>query len=492
MTGGEAGRVRDLAFLGYLAALFGLGFRRPFLLVLAYVYIDIVAPQRLTYYLLNAVPISLVAVLFAVGGWLLADDKGDARFAPRQGLILLLLGYCGMTTLTADFPVEALDKWDWVWKALAFAAFLPLTLRTRLRVEALLTFMVLSASSIIIVGGIKTLASGGGYGELNLMVDNNAGLYEGSTISTVAIAILPIIGWLARYGTIFPRDWKRTGFAVALAFACLLIPIGTSTRTGLLCIGLVAFLHFRNVKRKVAYLAMLGAIGLSAVPMLPKTFTERMSTIKTYQADESAATRLAVWAWTWDFAKTHPFGGGFEAYRQNHIAYDLKAKASAPAGGAAPAAPAGDRLAVDKGRAYHSAYFEMLGEQGYPGLGLWLLINLVGLWRMEVLRRRYRIGDEQWAGALAGALQTAQLVYLLGAAFIAIAFQPFIYMLIGAQIGLDTYLARRRKAARVSGFMPAAPSSSELVEGHPALDTAGRSSTSSGRTGWGAHPVTTR
>ena len=39
---------------------------------------------------------------------------------------------------------------------------------------------------------------------------------------------------------------------------------------------------------------------------------------------------------------------------------------------------------------------------------------------------------------------SAQLIYLLGAAFIGIAFQPFIYMLIGAQIGLDTYLARKR------------------------------------------------
>ena len=58
-----------------------------------------------------------------------------------------------------------------MWKALAFAIFLPLTLRTRLRIEALLLFMVLSVSSIVVVGGIKTLASGGGYGALNLMVD---------------------------------------------------------------------------------------------------------------------------------------------------------------------------------------------------------------------------------------------------------------------------------------------------------------------------------
>jgi hypothetical protein len=34
---------------------------------------------------------------------------------------------------------------------------------------------------------------------------------------------------------------------------------------------------------------------------------------------------------------------------------------------------------------------------------------------------------------------------MLGATFIAIAFQPFVYMLIGAQIGLDTYMARKRE-----------------------------------------------
>ena len=87
----------------------------------------------------------------------------------------------------------------------------------------------------------------------------------------------------------------------------------------------------------------------------------------------------------------------------------------------------------------------MLGEQGYPGLALWLAINLIGIVRMEVLRRRYRDPDDElaWAGPLAAALQSAHIVYLLGAAFIAIAFQPFIYMLIGAQIGLDTYLGRK-------------------------------------------------
>ncbi|WP_353205459.1 putative O-glycosylation ligase, exosortase A system-associated [Sphingomonas sp.] len=437
--------MRDLVFVAFLGTFFAAGFRKPFIFVLAYVYIDIVSPQRLTYLLLNAVPISLMAVALAVGGWMLADDKTDTRVAPRQALIVLLLLYCGLTTRTADFPVEALDKWDWVWKCLAFAAFLPLTLRTKLRIEALLLVMIASAASIIIIGGIKTIASGGGgYGTLNLMVSNNSGLYEGSTISTVAVAIIPLILWFTRHGTIFPPDWKVKGFCYALVFACLLIPVGTSTRTGLLCIGLVAVLMLRDTRRKVLYLGLLGAAGLMAVPFLPASFTDRMSTIKTYKADESASTRLAVWGWTWQYAKEHPLGGGFEMYRQNQIRYDTE-----KVEGSAQNATIDKKLTVDKARAFHSAYFEMIGEQGFPGLAIWLLINVIGIVRMEVLRQRYRKAeaDQAWITPLAGALQSAHIVYLLGAAFIAIAFQPFVYMLIGAQIGLDTYLARKRSQA---------------------------------------------
>jgi probable O-glycosylation ligase (exosortase A-associated) len=433
--------VRDLAFIAFLAALLATGFRRPFLFVLAYAYIDIVSPQRLTYLLLNSVPISMIAVALAVAGWAAFDDKRDTRVAPRQFLIVLLLGYCFYTTLHADFPIEAKDKWEWVWKALAFAAFLPLTLRTRLRIESLLLFMVLSAASIIIVGGIKTVGSGGGYGELNLMVTNNSGLYEGSTISTVAIAIIPLIVWFTRHGTIFAPDWRVKTFSYALIFACLLIPVGTSTRTGLLCIGLLALLMIRDTRRKFVYLAALGCLGLAAVPFLPSSFTERMETIKTYQADASASTRIAVWQWTMDYVKTHPMGGGFEAYRQNQIRYEKVAVQED--GGQAKI---GRSLEVDKARAYHSAYFEMLGEQGWPGLAIWLLINLAGLFRMEMLRRRYRKPEpgQEWIAPLASALQSAHFIYLLGAVFIAIAFQPFVYMLIGAQIGLDTYCARKR------------------------------------------------
>jgi probable O-glycosylation ligase (exosortase A-associated) len=431
--------VRDLAFIAFLVALIGMGFKRPFLLVLGYVYVDIVSPQRLTYLLLNTVPISLIMVLLAVGGWALFDKKRDTRFVPRQAMMLCLLLYCGATTLQADFPIEAMTKWDWVWKALAFAIFLPMTLRTRLRIEALTLFMTLSAASIIIVGGIKTLASGGGYGELNLMVSNNSGLYEGSIISAVAIAIIPLILWLVKFGTIYPPDWRVKGFAYALVFACLLIPVGTQARTGLICIGVLGVMMLRSTKRRMLYVTGVAIAALIAVPLLPSSFTDRMDTIKGYKSDSSAGTRLAVWAWTWDYVKEHPFGGGFDAYRQNKIRVVTTGVADDGS-----LKEGTSTVQYDQSRAYHSSYFEMLGEQGWPGLVLWVLIHFGGLIRMEILRARFKKSEGQaWIAGMANALQQAHFIYLVGSLFVGIAFQPFVYMLVGLQIGLDTYAARK-------------------------------------------------
>lgn len=448
--------MRDLVFLAYLVMLLGLGFRRPFLFVLAYAYIDIVSPQRLCYYLLNALPISLIAFAAALGGWLLVDDKRDMRFSWRQALMVLLLAYCAWTTANADFPIEAAAKWGWVWKAMVFAIFLPLTLRTKLRIEALSLTMVLCASSIIITGGIKTLASGGGYGELNLMVENNSGLYEGSIISTVAICIIPLILYLAKWGTIFPPDWRVKLFAYALCFACVLIPIGTQARTGLVCAAILAGIMLLRAKRRFLYGGLVAGAVLIAIPFLPASFTARMSTIQNHQADESAGTRVAVWYWTMDYAREHPMGGGFDAYLQNKLRYTMVKPVDS--GGIVTMQ---NVTVEDKGRAYHSSYFEMLGEQGYPGLAMWLMLNLMCLVRTEMVRRRFvRVteGPDAWVSPYALAMQQGHIIYLIGSLFVGIAFQPFIFMLIALQIGVDTYMTRRRKeAARQPAMGSAVP-----------------------------------
>ena len=435
----------DLAITGFTLALLALGFRRPFIWVLAYLYIDILSPQKISYHLLSSLPISLIAFVLAFGGWLLIDPKFDSRFTLRQGLIAVLLIYCGMTTLSADFPEQALAKWSWVWKALVFAVFLPLTLRTRLRIEAAAVIMVLAVGAIIIDGGIKTVGGGGGYGELHLFINDNTGLYEGSIISTVAIAVIPLILWLMKHGTIFPPDWRVKAFGLALIFACALMPVGTQARTGLLCLALLAVLALRNVKRRALYIGTMAVLALLSVPLLPDSFTKRMSTIENHQSDESAATRVAVWGWTLDYVKDHPLGGGFAAYLSNRVHVELKGET-----GDGNNVSVETKDAFDKARAYHSSYFEMLGEQGWPGLFLWLWLMLSGLWQMERIRHRWknRSGPgEAWQAPLATALQQSLIVYMAGSLFVGIAFQPFCYMLIGLQCGLWSYLKRIEAAA---------------------------------------------
>jgi probable O-glycosylation ligase (exosortase A-associated) len=432
--------VLDLAITAFTLVLLAAGLRRPFLWVLAYLYIDILLPQKISWSLLASLPISLIAFVLAFLGWLVLDAKEDSRFTLRQTLIVVLLVYCGITTTMADFPEPALEKWSWVWKSLVFAVFLPLTLRTRLRIESAVLVMVLTAGAIIISGGIKTLGGGGGYGTLRLFVADNAGLYEGSTLSMVAVAMIPLVWWAARHSTIFPRDWRTTLFAIALTFACLLIPIGTQTRTGLLCIGLLAVLSLRSVKRRFLYITMAAVVALAAIPLLPESYTKRMSTIENHKADQSASTRVAVWMWTLDYAKHNPFGGGFDAYRGNKIKVEMR-----DVEGSGNNVSVDVNEAYDESRAYHSSYFEMLGEQGWPGLFIWLLIHVTGLWQMERLRARWkrRTGpDEQWQAPLAAALQQTQLIYLLGAAFVGIAFLPFILMVVGLQCALSSYLHR--------------------------------------------------
>ncbi|MFN3990977.1 MAG: putative O-glycosylation ligase, exosortase A system-associated [Erythrobacter sp.] len=440
----------DLAFLGFIALALLLGLSRPFVWVLLYVYIDILAPQRIGYSIITTLPVSLIAFAAAFGGWIMLDKaRSGARFTFRQGLMVLLLAYCFWTTRNADFPEAAQFKWEWVWKALLFGIFLPLTLTTRARIEGLALVLVLSIGMIVISTGMKTILGGGGYENLKFFVDDNSGIYESSTLATMAIALVPMIWWFTRFGTVFRPHWLVTGFAIALTLACFLVPIGTEARTGLLCIAVLAVMMLRYVKRRLLFMAAGAALGLAALPFLPQSYYERMSTLGQPSGDESASTRVAVWEWTIDYAREHPFGGGFDSYRGNRFTYVMPVKVEE-----------GNTIAVkyqpvtDEARAFHSAIFEVLGEQGYPGLAIWVLLHLSGLWQMERIRARWKDRKDEaeaWIGPFAVALQLASVIYLVGALFQGIAYQPVMLMLIGLQIGLATY------CHRLDSLRPAAP-----------------------------------
>lgn len=427
----------DLFLLAFFAVFLLFGLKRPFLWVCLYLYVDILAPQKIGFGPITGVPLSLVAFAAAFGGWLLMDRKTRLTFTFRQGLLLFLLGWAWFTMQGAEFPIDAEAKWDWVWKTMVFAIFLPFTVTTRLRFEAAALVMVLTAGAIIISGGIKTVFGGGGYGSLSLFVNDNSGIYESSTLSTVAVAIIPLLYWFTRHGTIFKPSLPVKLFAAGLAGACVLIPIGTEARTGLVCVAMLGLLVLRESRHKLLMMAGGALLCVASVPFLPPTYLDRMATMLTAEEDKSASTRVAVWEWTLDYVEEKPLGGGFEAYRANSFTYRMPQTS-----GEGNMTTTRFKDVTDEARAYHSAFFEMLGEQGWPGLIAWVLLQAIGLVQMERLRRRMRKkGDPNlaWLGHLAIALQYAQVIYLVGATFQGIAWQPFIMMLAGLQIALVVY-----------------------------------------------------
>jgi len=439
--------MRDLVLLAFIGTILLMGFKRPFLWVLLYIYVDIVSPQLIGWGFIRSLHLSLVTFIAAFAGYVILDKKEGSCFTLRQALMLALLAWSGYTTIGAVFQEFAWQKWDWVWKGMVFAAFLPLTLRTRLRLEAAMLVFVLSIGANAINGGMKTVFGGGGYGSLTMLVDMDSGLYEGSIMSTAAIATIPLVLFLARRGTIFRPHWTVWIFAIALIFASLLIPIGSNARTGLVCIAVLGVLMLRQVRHRFVFAGLAGVALVASLPFLPDEYVERMETITGFRSDESASTRIEVWKWTIDYALANPNGGGFDAYRGNSFTYDLP-----EIEGEGNNRRITYSEVTDEARAYHSSYFEVLGEQGWLGLFLWLALQGLGLWQMERVRWREKASREDrdaYMYDLATSLQHAQIIFLVGALFVGIAFQSFVFILIAMQCAVWSHWRRLRK-----GFKP--------------------------------------
>ncbi|MEO1489367.1 MAG: DUF5935 domain-containing protein, partial [Pseudomonadota bacterium] len=74
----------DLVFLAFIGFVLVLGVRRPFLWVLLYVYIDILAPQRIGFGVITTIPVSFIAFIAAFGGWVLLDRSEKLKPSLRS------------------------------------------------------------------------------------------------------------------------------------------------------------------------------------------------------------------------------------------------------------------------------------------------------------------------------------------------------------------------------------------------------------------------
>ncbi len=451
--------MRDLAITLVFLAYLSVGALVPFVAALGYVWVDTFSPQAVTYGLLSGVPVALMAALVTAGAYMLLDR----RLPPRPGLhLVLVLSMVVWVTLStfmwAAVPDYAYAKWDWATKTVAFSAFMPFFFRSRVQIEAFVLTWMFAAVVHIVPVGLKTMYNGGGY-DMNLgVVAGNSLLSEGSTLSTLCAAFVPLLVWGRRHAQLVPERLRTPGFlgyaAVAGAAA-----IGTFARTALIAFGVVAIGLMLRSRRKVLTLVLLGFAILGGALITGQRWDARMRTTETYAADTSALTRLEVWKWTLHYAETNPLGGGFEVYRLDRIE--------------TPDGNGGTFLQV--GRAFHNSFMEVLGEQGWFGLFIFLALCARSLISLQRMRRVVRgIETFAWARDLAGALQVGLLALMAGSCFIGIAFQPIFWYM----FALTECVRQHVRRAALGGIpapasmVPYAPHLGAVQPGSAALGTA--------------------
>ncbi|MBC4018003.1 putative O-glycosylation ligase, exosortase A system-associated [Siccirubricoccus deserti] len=415
-----------LAFFSFI----GVGLAAPFALSLGYIWISIFRPQAIAYTILPSIPVSLIMGALAVGWYLLRDRRSPPHFSPVLGMMAAMAAWVTLTTAVfAVAPDSAWEKWDWAFKTIVFSGFMVFVFRSRIQIEALLQVLLFSFAAHFLPVGIKVVLSGGGYGQALGLIGGNSGFGEGATLAAVALMCIPIALFLAKHNRLMPA-WPivRLGY-IGMAGLAVMATIGTYQRTGLVGLVVLAITFWVRSRQKLLVGTGLGIGAIVFALSVSSNWAERMSTISEYQSEGSALGRILVWQWTLGFVANNPFGGGFHSYMINEFT-------SQPT----PEYPNGYTV---RGKAFHSIYFEALGEHGWIGLGLFLAINIATLLSLQRVIRRTR-GSEAlaWCRDLAAALQVSLLVLLACGAFIGIAFQPMFWYLFAASGCLSHHVGR--------------------------------------------------
>ena len=439
-----------LLYLSFL----GLGITTPFVMTLGYIWVDTFQPQAVAYFILNELPVAFIMGAAAVVTYALLDRRSPPPLMIPSACQVMLALWMTATLLWAELPDRAYVKWDWAFKTMAFAAFVPLVIRSRVQIEAFAQTYVFSLAANFVPFGLKVLLSGGGYGQNLGLQAGNGGLAEGGLLSTVCLMAVPITLYLGKHGQLIPRLPMMTLAYGGVAILAVVTAIGTYERSALVGLVVLGIYMFVRSRRKFMFGMLACVVAAAIVVLAAKSWDARVSTIGDYSSDSSAMTRIMMWQWTLGFSMTHPFGGGFDAYGTSTIV--MPADAANPGGW------------IQNGRAYHSIYFEVLGDLGWPGLLMFLLAVGWSLFSLIRLSRKCRkVPNLLWVADMSDAVQSGMLVFLSAGAFVGIAFQPPIWYFVAMGVSLRAYVwhAERAESGDLKGWRLAAQQTRQMTAG---------------------------
>ena len=415
--------MRDLILTALVLGSVPFILRNPFIGLLMWVWLGIMNPHQLTWGFSRSMPFAQIVAITTLVSMVFHTAKLHPFPRDRVAVLLVIfvIWLC-ISPLTSFHPELEFKFWDRVIKIQIMGLAALLILGTREHLHKLAWVLALSIGFYGIKGGLFTIATGGHsrvWGPANSFIADN------NQLALAIIMGIPLFRYLQLHSE---NRWVKRGCLAAIVL-CSASAIGSQSRGAFLAIMAMAAFLWTKSRRK----GLVGILVLSVAPLawllMPDSWSERMSSIQTYEQDGSAMGRINSWWMAWHLAVDRfPIGGGFAIYEPDIFA----------------------RYAPDPTTVLvaHSIYFQILGEHGFLGLALFLSIFgfswANGAW---IVRNTKGKAGLEWAHDLAAMCQVSLIGYAVGGAFLSLTYFDLPYYIVIILVVLRVMVRRELAAA---------------------------------------------
>ncbi len=396
--------MRDLILTLFIFATIPYIFSRPYIGVLVWSWLGYMNPHRLTWGFAYSMPFSQIIAVVTLLSVLFSKEKKDFPITPITVVLIIFIIYMSIGTIFAIYPDRALEELIRFYK-IQFVIFLTLMLfNNKERIHQLIWVIALSIGFYGIKGGIFALLTGGNarvWGPSGSFIQGN------NELGLALIVILPLFFYLKNT---LKQKWQKRLIIIAMALIIISI-LSTYSRGAFLALAVMSFFLWLKMPNKLPTAIAGIFIGVLVLSFMPDKFFDRMNTIETYQEDASAMGRINAWTVAINIANDRFFAGGAQHWSSKTF------QMYAP-------------IPEDVHDA-HSIYFEMLGEQGYVGLLLFLLLYILAFKKAGwIIRKTRNIEDLKWCNFLIRMIQVSLIGYASGGAFLGLAYWDLPYHLV--------------------------------------------------------------
>lgn len=426
--------MRDLVMLTLLPIMLYAMVQRPFIAAGMWLWTALFFPNAWVYGLAGVPRYNLLFAAVAIIGYLAWKNKPKVELTNLGFLVLAFFFWTLGSTLTSiGLPAVSWDYWIRFAKVVALFIFVVLVIKEKLHFDFMLWCVVLSVGFYANLETLKFIVSGGGHKIVGL---SGHVLGDRNELSLAFVMTLPLCYYLwTEYG----KQSRILNLALLGTMALLgLGVIGTQSRGGLIALLVLGSYMYLKSERKILLTVLIIALGIGAASLVSTDYVARVDTIATADEDSSFMSRVVAWKLSFILAMQHPFfGGGMKSLEYFPVWSDLSKDFFAY-----PWFYTGTSLPNPTvARAAHSIYFQVLGDQGFVGLALYVGCLVSSFMKASsVARRARKAGAPDWLPTAATMVQLSIFAFAVGGAALSLAYFDLLFALLGLVVVLEARL----------------------------------------------------